>query len=364
MNQDIFSRVMRTSWLSLHQSMQVRNHQLQSIDFVILAAQKNMRQKALREAFRNKTEFCVYITDAHLKKLHLVQKGAIEEKRLPLRSVLENGSILRLPELDGNIVVVNNSDIDSDNRMANFSIFYELHPSTIFIGWDSDNHHTLQVSMAMASLVDFYVQAHPENFYDLSRFNSLRAYVPLGVFFITMADSIKLLPRVLKSKRSDEPRGYFSQHGVFEWRNRVIATLSNSYESVGFQFNGEFLHTDKMTEYFENMTQNKAHWVVPALNDVSGRIFEIFLAGGIPLLPESLRFHPGLEGMDGNHVVYYSLNDVVDPRNVLEEAINKFNHGGANGIRSRFDYAISNHADRRLEKILSMAASYFEFVYN
>jgi hypothetical protein len=247
--------------------------------------------------------------------------------------------------------------------MENFSKFYGAHSKTIFIGWDNDNHHTLHVSMALASLVDFYVQAHPENFYDLSRFNSLRAYVPLGVSYITLMDSIRLFPGILRCERSDEARGYFAFHEVFEWRNRVVATLSNHHEKVGFVDVSESIRSGRMSDYFEEMTGHKVHWVVPALNDVSGRIFEIFLSGGIPLIPDSLRFHPGLAGLSLDHVVYYSLGDVIEPRSVLEEAIYKFDIGGEAGIHARFDYAISNHADRRLQKILFLAASYFGFVY-
>jgi len=342
--------------------MQVRNQKLQSIDFAQLVQKKKFRQRALREHFTGKSRFSVYITEAHFRTLHLVANGALVEERFDLKSVLEDGSVLRFPELDGNIIILSNSDVDSDHRMTNFSLLYDAHPETLFVAWDSDNHHTLQISMALAALVDFYVQAHPENFYDLSRFNSLRAYVPLGVSFISRIDSMRLWERVSNSLRVDKPRGYFARHEVFEWRNRIVATLAERCENVGFIDMSNSIKSGEMSEYFEEMIGFKVHWVVPALDDVSGRIFEILLSGGIPLLPESLRFHPGLEGVPPECLGFYSLDDVIEPGGFLSSVIGRFDKEGSRGIRARFECAISNHSDVRLRKILGLASHYFGFM--
>lgn len=357
----IFRRLQKMPWMHLHQTMQLRNNELQFEELALLTLQKTYRQRRLRDLFSNKDDFKLYITDCHLRTLHLPQTSLVSEERLPLKEILQSANNLRIPELDGNIVILNNSDIDSMERMDMYSNFYDAHPDTIFIGWDNDNHHALHVSMAFASLVDFYVQAHPENFYDLSRFNSLRAYIPLGVSYITRIDALKLWPKINTAQRTNETRGIFENYNLFTWRNKIIQTLSNTQKKVGF-FN-EVTIKGSLEDYFENLIAHKLHWIVPTLNDVSGRIFETLLAGGIPLIPDSLRFHPAIVDLDSNHFIYYALDDVVTPESFLRESLFKFDKLGEIGVRTRFECAMNNHADVRLIRILKMGASYFKYIY-
>jgi hypothetical protein len=354
-----FKRLRETSWLELHHAMQHRHTLLQGIDFAQLSLEKINRAQALKAVFSGKYDYQVFITDCHLRHLNLGSPNFFKESLLPLRGMLERGESGRLAHLDGCIVILNNADIDSDSRMEAYSEFYNNHPETIFIGWDTDNHHTLQISMAFASLVDFYAQTQIENYYDLSRFNPLHAFVPTGLLNISRVGAIELFPIVVAATRSDQIRGYFSHHNPFVWRNKVVATLAAKHANIGFfsENRGPGIEDD----YFGDLIGSKLHWIVPTLNDASARIHEILVTGGIPILPQSLRYHPALVGLSSDDVVYYSLSDIVDTRSVIEEGLEKFNVRGVGGVRARFNYAISNHGDLNLMKIMKLAAEFFEF---
>jgi len=354
-----FDRLKRTNWLQLHETMQLRHQMLQDISFAQISQEKDDRVCNLRGQFGGKVGYGVYVTDTHLKNIALPRRNFFEQHTLSLKHLLENGFSERISALDGCVVVLNNADIDSDYRMEAFSAFYNNHPNTIFIGWDTDNHHTLQISMAFATLVDFYVQTQIENFYDLSRFNPLHAFVPTGLLNMSRAVALGLFPEMLAAKRSDEPRGYFGFHGPFTWRNRIVTTLSEKHPNIGFfDDNRGFGVADN---YLMDLIGFKTHWVVPVLNDASARIHEILATGGIPVVPQSLRYHPALDGLSDNHIVYYSLSDVLDTNSIVKEGLRKFDTQGLNGMRARFDYAMSNHSDFNLMKILRHASKFFGF---
>lgn len=348
-----------TSWLELHYTMQHRHEMLQNIDFAQLSLVKLNRARVLKQYFSGRSDYRIFVTDTHLKHLRLTPPNFFTEARLSLKEILEHGRFDKMSTLDGSIVVLNNADVDSDSRMEAYSRFYNIHPETIFIGWDTDNHHTLQISMAFASLVDFYAQTQVENFYDLSRFNPLHAFVPTGLLNISREEAIRLFPEVMGVPRSDEVRGYFSFHNPFVWRNKVVATLAERHSKIGFfsESRGPGLRDD----YFEELIASKLHWIVPTLNDASARIHEILVTGGIPIVPQSLRYHPALVGLSDSDIVYYSLDDVIDTRSVIKEGLRKFDERGSTGIRSRFEYAMSCHADLNLLRILRLASEFFGF---
>lgn len=354
-----FDRLKGTNWLRLHETMQLRHQMLQDISFAQITQEKADRVCNLRGQFTGRIGYGVYVTDTHLKHIALPKQNFFEQHTLSLKQLLESGFSARISALDGCVVVLNNADIDSDYRMESFSVFYNNHPDTIFIGWDTDNHHTLQISMAFATLVDFYVQTQIENFYDLSRFNAVHAFVPTGLLNLSRAGALELFPDILAAKRSDELRGYFGFHGPFTWRNRVVTTLAEKHSNIGFF--SESRGFGVPDNYLRDLIDFKIHCVVPVLNDASARIHEILATGGIPVVPQSLRYHPALDGLADSHIVYYSLNDVLDTSSIILEGLRKFDTQGLHGIRARFDYGMVNHSDFNLMKILRHASKVFGF---
>jgi len=356
-----FSALQETTWLKIHQAMQYRHEMLQDVSFARMSQGKYDRSQVLSRSFADRVDIRIFITDTPFKHIRLGEPNFCTQQSLPLRRILEGDRSEVLPDLNGAIVVLNNADIDSDSRMEAYSRLYNDHPNTIFIGWDTDNHHTLQVSMAMATLVDFYVQTQMENIYDLSRFNPIHAFVPTGLVAISRKNALRLFSEMLVAERSDETQGYFGLHQPFHWRNQVVSTLARAHPNLGF-FN-ENRGPYSVDDYPRVLIKNKLHWIVPTLNDVSARVHDIFVTGGIPLVPHSLKFHPALAGVSASDIVFYTLNDIIDSRNCIKEGLEKFNSEGAVGMRRRFKQSMANHADINLARILGLASEHFGFEF-
>jgi len=354
-----FELLKQTTWLDLHQMMQKRNTDLQDISFARISLEKSTRQQRLRRVFSKRLVNKIFITNSHFKNIHIEPSLGLTEERLGLKEILEIGTPSRIPELDGAIVLISNADIDSWERLNYFSNFYEMHSDTIFIGWDTDNHHTLHISMAFATLVDFYIQSQLEHFYDLSRINPLHAFLQIGCINIKREHAYNLLPKALSAQRSNEVQGLFSNSNAFPWRNSVINTLSNSHPGIGFFSDSRSASSHET--YPDRLIDYKVHWIAPVLNDVSGRVDDVLITGGIPIVPESLRFHPALIDIHSENIIYYNLNHIIDTKDIVSRAVDKYDKFGKKGILSRFEYSISRHGDFSLSKIIKLASSYFKF---
>jgi len=354
-----FDLLKQTTWLDLHQMMQKRNTELQDISFARISLEKSNRQQRLRKTFSKRIVNKIFITNSHFKNIHIEPSLGLTEERLGLKEILEEGTASRIPELDGSIVLISNADIDSVERLNSFSNFYEIHSDTIFIGWDTDNHHTLHISMAFATLVDFYIQSQLEHFYDLSRINPLHTFLLIGCINIKREYAYNLLPKALSAQRSNEVQGLFANHNTFPWRNSVINALSNSHPHIGFFSDSRGATSND--KYPDRLIDYKVHWIAPVLNDVSGRVDDVLITGGIPIVPESLRFHPALIDIHPENIVYYNLNDIIDTEHIISCAIEKYDKCGKKGILSRFEYSIARHGDFSLSKIIKLASSYFKF---
>ena len=78
--------------------------------------------------------------------------------------------------------------------------------------------------------------------------------------------------------------------------------------------------------------------------------------GGIPLVPESLRFSAVFEDMHPCDVVFYSASDVVTPQAMIEEAHALFDADGQMGILRRHQYGMGrHHGEQHLCRMLDVA---------
>ena len=100
----------------------------------------------------------------------------------------------------------------------------------------------------------------------------------------------------------------------------------------------------------------KRHFIVLKLNDVPIRLFDAWATGGIPLVPESLRFSAVFEDMHPCDVVFYSASDVVTPQAMIEEAHALFDADGQMGILRRHQYGLGrHHGEQHLCRMLDVA---------
>ncbi|MCX7178627.1 MAG: hypothetical protein NTX56_07600 [Proteobacteria bacterium] len=135
----------------------------------------------------------------------------------------------------------------------------------------------------------------------------------------------------------------------------MISTLSQHYPSIGFSSHAFHVRTaeDRLKEW----CSHKTHWIAPVLNDVPIRIFDALATGGIPIVPESLRFLSPVNAILRDSVAFYSATDIVQPQACVERANKLFDDGGRDGIMARHKLALQKyHGDTSVRQMLNYAA--------
>jgi len=261
------------------------------------------------------------------------------------------------------IVIVNNNDAHSRGNAAGYQSFYNACPDTLFVVWDWDNHHWLELSIALAAHSDLYVPTHQENLYLLSRYNAnITAAVAAGVSQWTSNFLRERLEAMTESLRSDTPLGMHIPYTPFQYRNRVVATMQAHYPSIGFSSFQFHERTEK--EKFDEWIAHKLHLIVPVLNDIPIRLFDALATGGIPLIPDSLRFTHWLNDAHIKDFLCYSADDILHPQRMVERGCDLFDRHGKDGIRRRAGYAlVQHHGDARMGMILDAATRLYGSIW-
>ncbi len=267
----------------------------QSDMFFHLAAAKQARVNELKTIFDKSGVRKIYLS-ANLGNFGCVVNGPKVEV-LEKHYFVEPDAARRVSkqvQLEGCVVIINNNDAGTPEARQAFASFYTACTSTCFIAWDWDNHHWLDLSTFLAAHSDIYAPAHHENLYLLSRFNWLTAgpvycsSVQWSRQFLT-----ENLDKILLDERSSAPLGMHIPYGQFSFRMQVISTLNQFYPSIGFS--SRSFHERTPLDKLQEWCAHKTHWIAPVLNDVPIRLFDALITGGIPLVPDSMRFLPPCE---------------------------------------------------------------------
>jgi hypothetical protein len=315
----------------------------QSDLFFKLAAAKQVRMANLADKFRPTGVTKVYLS-ANLSGFECCLQGFEV-------STLESGFFTDLDfqrraankqKLAGSVVIINNNDAGAPEARIAYSEFYNECLSTVFIGWDWDNHHWLDLSTFLAAHSDVYAPAHHENLYLLSRYNW---HLAGPVYCSSVQWSRRFLTEnlgyVLQAERSDQPLGMHIPYAQFTFRMQVISTLNQHYPSIGFS--SRTFHQRTPMDKLQEWCGHKTHWIAPVLNDVPIRIFDALITGGIPLIPESMRLLPPIAVIPRDYVVFYGPADIVNPIALVEKANRQFDQGGRDQMVARHRYALEKH---------------------
>jgi len=330
----------------------------QNDTFFHLAALKNSRANALKAWFADKAlsrvilganinGFGCQIPDCTVEYL---EKGFFLETDEAIRAE-------KRTHLEGAIVIVNNNDVGQAE--AEFANFYTQCDKTIFVAWDWDNHHWLDLSTFLAAHSDVYAPAHHENLYLLTRYN----WATVGpVYCGTIQWSRQFLAdnivKIVTAIRSNSPLGKHIPYAPFTYRNRVVSMLSQHYPSIGFS--DHKFHVRTTDERLEEWCTHKVHWIAPVLNDVAIRIFDALSTGGIPVVPASMQFLPPIKDISREYILFSTPDDVIDPKPLIERAVAIFDAGGVDGIVSRHRYALDHHhGDQRMADVMAFVRELF-----
>ncbi len=329
----------------------------QSEAFFYLAAAKRARLDELRKHFAEAGVRKVYLS-ANLAGFECVIDG-VEAEILEKDFFQEVDEIRRADkknQLQNCVVIVNNNDASAPDARIAYADFFAECASTCFVVWDWDNHHWLDLSTFLATHSDIYAPAHHENLYLLSRYNWLTAgpvycsSVQWSRQFLT-----ENLDLILRAERVNMPLGMHIPYTQFNFRIQVISTLNQRYSSIGFS--SRTFHVRTAEDRLQEWSKHKTHWIAPVLNDVPIRIFDALVTGGIPIVPDSLRFLPPVNAIPREYIAFYAATDIVNPEALVEYANRLFDEGGRDGAVARHRYALDyHHGDASVRQMLSYVA--------
>ena len=329
----------------------------QSEAFFHLAVAKDARIDALRERFSRSGLRGVYLSSnlgGFECSIDGINVGVLDKNYFEEPDLARRGA--KLAQLQGCIVIVNNNDAGSTGERQAYTDFFSECDATFFIAWDWDNHHWLELSSYLAAHSDLYAPSHHENLYLLSRYN-WRIAGPVYCSSVQWSRKYltEHLPEILVAQRSEEPLGRHIPYTQFDFRLRMISTLNQYYPTIGFSSHAFHVRTpgDRLQEW----CSHKTHWIAPVLNDVPIRIFDALATGGIPIVPNSLRFLPPVSSIPREFIEFYSAADIVSPQACVGRANALFDGGGCEGVVARHRLALQNfHGDASVRQMLGYAA--------
>jgi hypothetical protein len=316
---------------------------LQDVSFDTLALMKReqLEQKLSRLQFDQVSQ--IYL-GTHLQKAQSVSGN---RQYLPLPDDYLTNPGFSLPQ--GSVLLITNNDVGGQ-LLSNFIDLYRRHPEVLFVVWDWDSQHWVQMSGILAMHCDFYIPAASENSFLLSHFNpNVIGPIFAGVYQWKRQFLAENFATLL-GDRSNEPLGPHAFYGDYERRNRALVTVTKTFSGVGFVDNDYRNKSD--LDNLAEWARHKTHWIVPVLAGVPIRVYNALAVGGIPILPAFYRNMPEI-ALIGESALFYEVKDLIDPRPINEQAVACFDQAGVSGLIERVAKAIDHHhIDRRCEQIL------------
>lgn len=312
------------------------------LDHLAISKHVETRNKILLNKFNAGTQ--IYLGD-HLKHAKLTQHN---HSYTVLDKDFLNQPHDQLPSQC--IYFLLNNDIGSS--LEQYKQLYKSRPCSLFIIWDWDSQHWVEMSCTLAAYCDFYIPVASENTYTISHFNPFI----LGPVFVGVnqwsKDFITENFGTLLRERKDEPYGPHVFYEAYPRRNRAIVTLNQKFSGIKFADNSY-----KVTSDIDNLNAwsgHKTHWIIPVLSGMPIRVFNCLITGGIPLVPSF--YKAIIESTDlPKDVMYYDVIDLVEPENLQQRANYYFDQEGASGLIQRIgNYLNTYHIDARCESILKL----------
>jgi hypothetical protein len=327
--------------------------------FFQLAFEKEIRVKKLVASFNGRKKFRIIFS--YIYRNLAIDLPGVDVEYLPegyfnIKSPVEEEQ--KAAHLAGTIVMVNSGDAGLYGEA--YAKLYSRCNDAIFVLWDQDNHHWLDVSIFVATHSDAYVPLHFDNLYALSRYNQvIMGPVAAGTIQWTSMFLREHLDTMVMQPRSNETLGKHVRYERFPYRNKVVITLNKNVPSI--DFTSSQFHNRSAEDRLAEWSGYKSHWIVPVLNDIPQRLFDAMMTGGIPIVPESMRFLAPISEIRRDCILFYGAADIFEPTAIISRANAIFDEGGEQGIVERCLYALEmHHADSRIKQILAFVAEKFE----
>jgi hypothetical protein len=261
-----------------------------------------------------------------------------------------------------NSLVITTSNIFADIGIERLGALYYQLPNTIFAIHDYDNHHWINNNIQAAIFSDIYIPSHQADNLISSRVNpNIVGGIPCGTNQWSMAFIKRNLSSLLACQRAEQPLGKYYFYEKFGHRNKAISTLSQSFPSINL-LEKDF-HALSQEQKWLEWCGHKVHWIIPVLNDLPIRFFDALITGGIPLVPSGiLPFVNALDIPESFYISYGPL-DIIQPKEFIKKANERFDLEGVNGIKTRSEYAVKHfHVDAIIEKIMGATLKLYEIM--
>lgn len=328
----------------------------QNDSFFHLSIAQESRRQQLKARFASQFSGRIFLTQKTLGRAEVALPGMDVQ-------FIEDGTLSRLQAagaFENAIVVVNNNDIVQNASLDTYLGFFQNSPNTIIVAWDFDNHHWYPMSTFLAAHSDMYFPVHPDYFSLLSRYNRcIAGPLSSGVIQWSRSYLAENFDNIIFSSRSEQPLGTHIFYEKFRFRNQAITTLGGQYPtSVGFRTAA--FHQISAADRLKQWCGHKAHWIIPVLNDIPTRLFDALSTGGVPIVPDTLKYHPVIAAF-AEHVVFFRATDLTAPQAAVDAANRKFDAGGVGKIIERHRLGLErHHVSARIETILKTVLDEFE----
>jgi hypothetical protein len=250
----------------------------------------------------------------------------------------------------GSVFLLLNNDIGQN--LPRYIAFREANPQALFVVWDWDSQHWLQMSCLLAMQSDFYVSASSDNAFLLSHFNPhILGPVFAGVHQWSRAFLFERFD-MLTAPRADTPFGPHVHYAKYPKRSRAVAALAKHFDSVRFADNQFKARSDE--DNLREWAGYKSHWIVPVLGGVPIRVYNALITGGIPLVPGFYRNLPEIAGL-GTSPLFYEVHDLIEPQAIAALANQRFDSEGHGALLQRVSDALATqHVDARCAQLLGL----------
>ncbi|CAN5541002.1 hypothetical protein BH10PSE7_BH10PSE7_25730 [soil metagenome] len=254
---------------------------------------------------------------------------------------------------------------DGDIREADFLIYLvhvqhdadslkalrKARPDRAIAGWYWDNHHHLFENHTISELVDVVIPGHNiASEYLQNREARSDVFLPLCVTQWCRQDAARWFETHGAGDRLDPLYGGFVDYAFAPRRSRFLAQLrpllpANTLSLMSERrLNAYFGRKEE--ERFAEWCRSKTSLVLPLRNDLSQRVFDALLTGQIPIVPTEIADLDRVISADLQErlpIIRFTMSDPESAVRAWQEAITRFDAGGAEATRARHIFALENH---------------------
>jgi hypothetical protein len=237
--------------------------------------------------------------------------------------------------------------------------------ANLHVTWFWDNHHLFADTVHSAVLSDVYFYAHGYcSSYISNPFSVDGGFVPLCPIFWKSKEVIEAANRSLFNERSDSLYGGYNSYPEFAERDVTLKRIMANIPGHNLFITPHGTPSNQHPYYGMTPVERLLEWMGYKVSlclsfggNTAIRIFDMLLAGGIPLIvgkPHDLDsiIPPDLQRQLPVIIIENDSPEAI--RTAYEAAVRSFDEMGKEGVAARHNYIVKNHMPKnRLEQMVN-----------